>query len=643
MREKPRSVGRGLLLSFIAAASFAAAVISADIFAWGVMPPAPTHQHILKEAYKLLKADPAYDQKKFPTLEAILSQEGVNWANVEFTGKGTTGFDVSKLEGPGPDSKGNSPFSWHYYNPKTGEGEGPSAVKRFFRYLAGGMLKGGEDALPKAAAWSAHFMADMHCPYHINGAVRSTAETILKEQAAKHKNTKFTGSVFLTSDVAGSDKLSYLSPIKSLSHNFKTEMTRFLGTAEDWFDPWYYNGNTETMMSNMSSHIAWESTVKTSQYNLAGYAPGWSNGRPAFDKRVDVVSAQAAALAARSAKQVRSRLDYYFDNPDMAVNMAVRNVYTMWRASLSAIAPKIETKLKDGLLSVTGIVANEGSAALTGAKARLTAEGCAVVQGDAVQKLDVIKPGDKSAKPSWSVKLSTDTCKLKLEAAGSYGAPDLQYASASAEVKPEKTEEVKPTAEASGAQDFSAVFFVDKMKLKYAKPLEIGGKTETHVTEYKRLETSVKDLTGTAISWSGNSFSRKASSSNYKDWNRPRGDYEQSIKGTLDATGNTLQKVEITLVYTWTDETCPWGGQYLMQKTKYVFTDIPFSSQGYDGNYGATTYRYVLGGPELKGHLASIEYQSVDCYHPQNSYEYANIDWDTTAASTSFVFELRKK
>ena len=66
-------------------------------------------------------------------------------------------------------------------------------------------------------------------------------------------------------DSKGSAKLSYAAPFKSLSGNFSTEVTRHLTLSnEDWFDPWYYNGDRETLMSETSSNIAWETTVVTS-------------------------------------------------------------------------------------------------------------------------------------------------------------------------------------------------------------------------------------------------------------------------------------------------------------------------------------------------------------------------------------------
>ncbi|GEM_PF-1979912 len=404
-------------------------------FAWGVLAPAQTHQHILREAYRLLAADPAFDPKTFPTLEQILACEGVSWVNVEFTGAGTTGLDVSKIAGPGPDSKGNSPFSMHYYNPARGEGGGPAAVKRYFRYLAEGMLTGKREALPKSAAWGAHFLADMHCPYHVNGVSRATAEQIL---AAADRSGGGDSSVSLGDDVKGRVTLSYLSPVKSLSNNFRTELTRFLKTSEDWFDPWYYNGDSETLMSETSSHIAWESTVNPGTYNLSGHAPGWPAGTKTLDRAVDARSEGTAKLAVWAAGLTRSQLEYFFNIPEPAINQAVRSVYTLWRASFSALEPALETKEEGGLLLVKGSVRNRGGWALEQVELRLTPQDCRLDSGEAIKSLGTLAAGTRSAAAEWKVKTTEKPCRLRLEAAAASAAPDLLYA------RVEKALEPKP-------------------------------------------------------------------------------------------------------------------------------------------------------------------------------------------------------
>jgi hypothetical protein len=417
--------------------------IADKAFGWGVMGSSTTHQHILNEAYKLLQADPAFDPLKFPTLEQILRNEGVNAFNIKFTGEGTTGLDASLLEGPGPDSKGNSPYSWHYYNPYTKEGKGPEAVQKYYRYLVQGMLKSQSEVLPKSAAWSAHFLADMHCPYHINGSYRDTIIAIKAKQLAENQDMLSKGAVYLEDAVKGSEKLSYLTPIKSLSSNFRTEIDRFLDTDNDWFDPWYYNGDYfDKLISNTSSHILWEATVSPGDYNLQGYAPGWLNANGAIDKVVAAQEHQAYNLAVKAALHTREQINELFDNPTPAVNEAIRSVYSMWRASFSGMRLDTDIKKDGGFLVATGIITNKGSAALQKVEARLTSAKCEIVSEKKTQELGELQPGARISTQAWRVKTSEEPCKLTMEAVCSSPVPDLQYASTERSFFPEQTNEL---------------------------------------------------------------------------------------------------------------------------------------------------------------------------------------------------------
>lgn len=458
MKARKLSLIKNLVKSVVILALLIIPVSS--VFSWGVLPPSTTHQFILQEAYNLLKADPAFNAAKFPSLEEIMNHEGVSWVNVNFTGEGTTGMDASMIEGPGPDSKGNSPFSWHYYNPDIvvdgvrGQGNGPDAVKKFYLYLAEGMLKGHKEVLPKSAAWSAHFLADMHCPYHVNGINRETAKKILQEQEKLHED-----EVYFDDKLKGSVKLAYSAPVKYWSNNFNTEIKRFMKTDYDWFDPWYYNGNTEKMMSNMSSHIVWEGLVRPGTYNLKGYVPGWENGKVSLDNPVDEPAGQMAKLAVNAAQLTRSRLEYFFNNPKPMINQAIRSVYTMWRSSLSAMEIKLESKNdKDGLV-VKGKVTNRGKAAFTKVEARLTPVNCEIIDNKNTQVLGTLPAGGIVTTNEWKIKTTDKPCELKLEAAGSTTMPDLQYAFAKNDIKVEslKIEPQKVTMNKKDKMTFKAI------------------------------------------------------------------------------------------------------------------------------------------------------------------------------------------
>jgi hypothetical protein len=399
-------------------------------FSYGVLVPAQTHQHIVKEAYRLLAADPAFDPTSFPKLDEILAHEGVNWVDVNYRGSGLGVIpDVSLLDGPGPDCKGNSPFSWHYYNPVIKEGNGPMATGKYFHYLSEGMLTNKRAAVPQAAAWSAHFLTDMHCPVHTVGMSKASAEKLRQEQLAKYKGTKFEGAVYLSDDFKGSVKLGYLTPIKFLSNNFQTEIGRFFDKGEDWFDPWYYNGTTP-LVTETSSHIAWETTVNPSSYNLSGYEPTWKNGHPGFTNLIDAQASQASQLAVAAATLTRSKLEYFFDNPQSIINHAVRAVYTMWRGSFSALTPKIVTQEKENEIHVSANVRNRAGAAMENVQAKLTVSACTVKEGAAVQTVGRINAKGTLTGGEWVLKPGTGTCKLKLQVIAACAAPDLQYAEA---------------------------------------------------------------------------------------------------------------------------------------------------------------------------------------------------------------------
>ncbi|MDQ5985263.1 MAG: hypothetical protein CSYNP_00971 [Syntrophus sp. SKADARSKE-3] len=395
---------------------------------WGVLSPAQTHQHIISEAYRLLAADSAFDPKLFPRLEDILAHEGVNWANLEYTGSGYGVIpDVSLIDGPGPDAKGNSPFSWHYYNPVTTEGNGPLAVGKYFRYLSEGMLTNKRTSVPQAAAWSAHFLADMHCPMHVVGMYKTSAQKLLKDQLEKHKGTKYEGSVYISDDIKGSDKLSYLSPIKSLSNNFRNDIERYLERGEDWFDPWYYNGTTP-FVTQTSSHIAWETTVNPGPYSLSGYETTWKNGRSTFDKPVDIQADEASHLAVEAATLTRSKLEFFFDNPQPIINHAIRAVYTMWRASFSAMRPKIMIQEKEDGFHVMGNISNYANIAFGNVEMKLNISGCSLAGINAVQTVGTLPAKGILKGGEWKIEPKDASCKLKLQVIASCTAPDLLYA-----------------------------------------------------------------------------------------------------------------------------------------------------------------------------------------------------------------------
>ncbi len=455
-------------------------------FSWGVLAPAQTHQHILNEAYRLLSADPAFDPKLFPKLEEILANEGIKWMDVNYTGSGAGIIpDTSFLEGPGPDCKGNSPFSWHYYNPVLKEGNGPMAVGKFFRYLSQGMLTNSRAEIPKAAAWSAHFLADMHCPVHTVGMFKESAVKFKQEQLAKYKGTKFEGAVYLTDDIKGSVKLGYLSPVKSLSNDFQTELGRFLEKGEDWFDPWYYNG-TGRYATETSSHIAWETTINPGPYNLSGYEPTWKNAHPGFDHPVDSQVSQASRLAIDQATLTRSKLEYFFDNPEPILNHAIRAVYTMWRASFSGLVPKIAVQEKDSEIHVVAQVHNNAGVSMENTQAKLTVTGGSLEGQNPLKAMGTIESKGTVTSLEWKVKPGTGPCKIKLQVIATCSAPDLQYAETQMTIAPK-----------AAKQPTSGYFNLVKIEMPVSSPEEMcryfmSGKKPPCGIQFSKQDTDVK-------------------------------------------------------------------------------------------------------------------------------------------------------
>ena len=190
-------------------------------FSWGAIKNyAETHQYILTEARKLASSDPAFVQK-FPSAEELM-----NYDYVIVTPLGKSG--------PGPDVDGASPYSWHYYNPRTGKGLAPRKVGDFFNVMMHKRVRGESQA--REAAWAAHFLADMFVPYHVVG---------MPEEAAWQV---FMGGIPMEERETGPAELySRQSPAPAGwggGGDFSSALELFLEyprqtKRSDWFDPWF--------------------------------------------------------------------------------------------------------------------------------------------------------------------------------------------------------------------------------------------------------------------------------------------------------------------------------------------------------------------------------------------------------------------
>jgi hypothetical protein len=438
---------------------------AAVAFPWAsVYPAEPTHQYIIDTVWNRLQADPAFAANLFPSIYGIKDHEGVE-----------LGLE-GELTGKGADAPGMSTYSEHYYNPRTNEGSAPTSVARYYSVLIRDNLlnpKSTAEAGPKAAAYSAHFLADIFVPYHVNGASRAQAENIWIDQHAGNFLTPDVISrvgvtamhpvaplITLPETITGSQALSYLTPIKGDNRNFYTELSRFLILTQpsefDWFDPWYYNGDTEIggMYYKQSSHILWEGRptgqVSASAFHqqvgqgLTGYDPKWRNATPIFDSPWVSQSEQARQFAIVKATETRALQATYFNNPTLALSNTIRAVYTLWRASISGLRPEMEFQPDGNGYRVTGKVTNAASAPASSLRARLTPTNCTVV-GDKEKSLGSSLAAGKTqtVSASWQIQPMADkACQLRLEVTAAYAIPDLQYAKVESTFSPKQVEPV---------------------------------------------------------------------------------------------------------------------------------------------------------------------------------------------------------
>jgi len=361
--------------------------------AWGSLTGARSHQYILDEAYKKVKEDPAFEGSGFPLLKDIKRYEGISW------GFGGPTWEFARtyggpewmygyfsyfgknafIQGLGPDSPGKSRDSEHYYNPRTGKGDAPTSIASHYLYLTLLLLdliqeEETEDKLNQSAehaAYLAHFIADLSVPFHINGMPADEAAKkinsgngVLGENIAGNKQggLDWTESLNNWSTVYKKDQLVFLNPAgtidvyqdKRIFIDPSGEITLHLrgGNVADWFDPWYYD-------SNPSTHLMWEAMYGPespifpgSENKLRGYSkdfiPIISDGE---SERVQITKS-IQKFAEQIAKTTDDLQDSLWQGGVFAIaqhkqvsaayDRAITNVYTAWRASISALRPDIE-------------------------------------------------------------------------------------------------------------------------------------------------------------------------------------------------------------------------------------------------------------------------------------------------------------
>lgn len=317
-----------LLLTLIFLLSFPSAS-----FSWGAIKDyAETHQYILREAMKLAASDPAFVQR-FPSAAELMNNDFVI---VTALGK----------SGPGPDVDGASPYSWHYFNPRTGKGLAPKKVADFFSVMMHKRVRGESQA--REAAWAAHFLADMFVPYHVTGMPEEEAWQSF--MAGTPLGEKETGPAELYSmksppPAGWGEGGDFSSALELFFNEYPPENDE----GVDWFDPWYFNGwggatapGIATGSHGFWEYQAWEwfrvKQVVKKSLPAPGYDPLWKNRKSEMGTVFWRAQAAAAAeYAADCASRTRQNIPAILSSPDQGIQNAVRAVYTLYRASMTSL------------------------------------------------------------------------------------------------------------------------------------------------------------------------------------------------------------------------------------------------------------------------------------------------------------------
>jgi hypothetical protein len=478
--------------------------------AWGAVEnktalssSAMTHQDILRIAYQQLKNDKviARQMNLFPDISEILKHEGVQLSN----SAEVLVWGPRPIGGPDAEESG-SKASEHYFNPaipietgevqptggipstKDGTGGAPAAVKKWYLTLLEEMYlpENGKDesARAKGAAWSSHFLADMHMPYHTTGMpadwiINDRVITLTLEQCGgavlwaplqlKYEDDKLLTDSIIPPTFGWGGKDDFSSAI--------ADYTQYRSAANsdqrDWFDPWYMNGGPTKHAPGIvkwfldelkdiplfilgflseknwlaqiafSSHGGWEAWA-AQQFNgsksgiiINSYSSEWENCVPTLilGQHLERQAARAEAFTIFSANSTKSRILTGLHRPVDGISKSIERTATLWRASISALEPVIEILPlsdpgKPNILKIRGKVNNKAdNDAPTGVQAKLTVTG-GTVQGEATPRAKpVISTGSQDTW-EWDVTVSNPkSFKLKMEVIGTYKKiPDLGYA-----------------------------------------------------------------------------------------------------------------------------------------------------------------------------------------------------------------------
>ena len=444
--------------------------LGTDVYSWGAfrgigryIKVTDTHQDIIKAAYNMLLRDPVtgkarlmyFGDNSFLNVEDILQYEGVDVGT-------TTGFSKFTY-GPGPDVEGSTPFSWHWYNPRTFSGYAPRAASNQYTDFALATLQTtfDRDRVLKGMAWSAHFLADMFVPVHVNGVPFYHATPAL--EAGPYILTEIESGPLYLCNLLPSQLIPSSQPNSEqyvgfgLNNDFTKAYAEFKSAREnaklmddgvnpvDWFDPWYWNGSY--LSDAQSSHVTFESNAHTAWLASGGinnpvfsgpvlYDNLWENGVPDYEFKGNAVAIQSEQVwrfASRVANRTSEFTQQMFLAPDWGIRQSVFAVYTMWRSAWSALQPAIdiEPDITDpGKINIRTSVYNHAPEDCKNVKIKLTImDGSAIYFQQSIPLTDNL-PGTVAGSIDWNVTIERDkNYFIYIETVGAYlRTPDLQYA-----------------------------------------------------------------------------------------------------------------------------------------------------------------------------------------------------------------------
>jgi hypothetical protein len=303
-----------------------------------------THEVFNEIAYKALAKHPAVT-RGVVRLPAIGDIQDNSWINLDQSGNG-------------PDNPKLSDYSWHWFNPEPGIGESktPLVVARYFGALRNVFLTqhlAATDASPRGdgahqAAWAAHFIQDMTCPFHVVGVSIPPAPAL--DQFVATMNG-FAANDAMKEKIGG--PYGHYTPAEWRAI-VKVAVDAFVADPKkDWFDPNYNDGHLGATTLK-SGHFEYEENVALAYRRrpqacdpviwLAGQkgyiSPLWHNDVPVEEFTRAVARETRQRMTPGSplvfdSRDERARLDVPLPCDDFV--RAIDATYSIWRASFSAL------------------------------------------------------------------------------------------------------------------------------------------------------------------------------------------------------------------------------------------------------------------------------------------------------------------